>query len=168
MTIVEKIIASIKGVLGDSFPVYYNDDPDMNLETGDMTFPCAFFQIIQRGTLVNEAGQLKERVYAGIFFVELADWDCNAVDNEVIIDRCKRRGLFWISQLSRDQYVEGSLIDTARKYADTDDIVTGWGAFLNITELEGYSDCEDSVCLSDFSDDFSDDFGGPCFVPGPV
>lgn len=158
MTIVDKIIASVKGVLGEDFPVYYYDDFDMNMATSGMTFPCAFFQLIQRGTLVSEAGQLKERVYAGIFFVELAEWDCKATDNETIIDRCKRRGLFWLSQLSRDKYIEGRLLDTARKYADTDDIVTGWGAFLNVTELEGYSDCDEQVCPSDFNDDFNDDF----------
>lgn len=165
MTIVEKITNSIKSVLGADFPVYYYDDARLNLTTGDMTFPCAFFQLITTGQLVTAGGQIKERVYAGIFFVELADWDCKATENEVIIDRCKRRGLFWLSQLSRDQYITGTHENTARKYAEMDDCVTGWGVFMNITELEGYSDCEERVCTSDFNNDFNDDFGGRCYNP---
>lgn len=167
MTIVEKIINSIKGVLGSGFPVYYYNDVDMNMATSGMDFPCAFFQIVTRGTLVTEAGQLKERVYAGVFFVEKAEWDCKATDNEVIIDRCKRRGLFWLSQISRDNYITATLEGTARKYADTDDIVTGFGVFLNVTEMEGYSACEEMICPSDFNNDFNNDFGGSCFVPLP-
>ena len=39
-----------------------------------------------------------------------------------------------------------------------DDILTGYGLFLDLSELVGWSDCEEYVCPSDFNDDF----GGEC------
>lgn len=158
MTIVDKIIASIKGTLGQGFPVYYHDEATLNLLTSRMKFPCALFQLLSSGSVVDAAGQLKERVTAAVFFVEPAtEWDDDAVANERIIDRCKRRGLYWLSQNSLDDYVTARATRTSRVYDQYDDILTGFALYVEATELYGYSDCE-KVTAPDFNDDFNADF----------
>lgn len=165
MTVVEKIIASIQAVHGSGFKVYYHDEPTLNLMTGGMEFPCAIMQLLTTGQVVTEAGQIKERVSAAVFFVEKADFDFDAKDNEQIIDRCKQRAFYWLSQLPRDQYITAELTRTSRVYDRYDDILTGFGLLIDITEIYGYSDCEELICPTDFNDDFNNDFGGRCFVP---
>lgn len=138
MTIVDKIIASIKAAVGDEFPVYYHDEPTLNLMTSRMEFPCALFQLLTTGNAVNEAGQLKERVSAAVFFVEPSQFDFDAVDNEAIIDRCKARAFAWIGSLPSDTWLTLSALNrTSRIYDQYDDILTGFGVFVDITELNG-------------------------------
>lgn len=142
MTIVEKIIASIQAELGADFPVYYHDEPTLNLMTSQMQFPCALFQLLTTGNAVNEAGQIKERVSAAVFFVEPSQFDFNAVDNERIIDRCKAKAFAWVNALSADPWLSLSALNrTTRVYDQYDDILTGFGVFVDLTELNGWSDC---------------------------
>lgn len=138
MTIVDKIINSIKAALGDDFHVYYHDAQTLNEMVSRMEFPCATFQLLTTGNAVNEAGQLKERVSAAIFFVEPSQFDFNAVPNEVIIDRCKGRAFAWLGSLNVDEWLTlSSLNRTSRVYDDTDDILTGFGVFADLEELTG-------------------------------
>ena len=159
MTIVEKIIASIQAVHGSGLKVYYHDEPTLNLMTGGMEFPCAIMQLLTTGQVVTEAGQIKERVSAAVFFVEKADFDFDAKDNEQIIDRCKRRAFQWLSAIPRDQYITAELTRTSRVYDRYDDILTGFGVMVDVMELTGFIECgPEPVRLGDFSDDFNDDF----------
>lgn len=138
MTIVEKIISSIKAALGEDFPVYYHDEPTLNVLVSRMEFPCAMFQLLTTGNAVNEAGQLKERVSAAVFFVEPSQFDFDAVANEEIINRCKGRAFSWLGSLNADEWLTlSSLNRTSRVYDDTDDILTGFGVFADLEELNG-------------------------------
>lgn len=157
MTIVDKIITSIKAALGEGFPVYYHDAQTLNVMVSQMTMPCAMFQLLTTGNAVNEAGQIKERVSAAVFFVEPSQFDFNAVDNEKIIDRCKARAFSWLGALSSDALLTLTALNrTTRVYDDTDDILTGFGVFVDITELNGWSDCP--TMPYDFNNDFNNDF----------
>ena len=157
MTIVDKIITSIKAALGDDFPVYYHDAQTLNVMVSQMTMPCAMFQLLTTGNAVNEAGQMKERVSAAVFFVEPSQFDFNAVDNEKIIDRCKARAFSWLGALSSDALLTLTALNrTTRVYDDTDDILTGFGVFADLTELNGWSDCP--TVPYDFNNDFNNDF----------
>ena len=159
MTIVEKIIASIQAVHGNGFAVYYHDEQTLNLMTGGMEFPCAIMQLLTTGHVVNEAGQIKERVSAAVFFVDKADFDFDAKDNEQIIDRCKRRAFQWLAAAPLDRYITAELTRTSRVYDQYDDILTGFGLMVEKTELVGFIECgTESVRLGDFSDDFNEDF----------
>ena len=163
MTIVEKIIKSVKDRLGNDFPVYYHDEATLNVMTSDMDFPCALFQLLTNGQPVEEAGQVKERVSVAMFFVERSDFDFDAIENETIIHRCKGRAFAWLSSLARSPLVKMERKNgSSRVYDRYDDILTGYGLFLDLSELVGWSDCEEYVCPSDFNDDFNDDFGGDC------
>lgn len=157
MTIVDKIITSIKVALGNDSPVYYHDAQTLNVMVSQMTMPCAMFQILTTGNAVNEAGQMKERVSAAVFFVEPSQFDFNAVDNEKIIDRCKARAFSWLGALSSDALLTLTALNrTTRVYDDTDDILTGFGVFVDLTELVGWSDCP--TVPYDFNNDFNNDF----------
>lgn len=158
MTIVDKIFNSIQSELGASFPVYYHDEATLNLLTGDMDFPCALFQLLTTGNAVQEGGQVKERVSAAVFFVEKSEFDFNARDNEVIIDRCKKRAFRWLLSLSASQDVAlYALNRTSRVYDQYDDILTGFGLFVDLSEMFGVTDCED-IPDGDFNNDFNNDF----------
>ena len=157
MTIVEKIINSIKAALGDGFVVNYHDAQTLNEMVSHSAMPCAMFQLLTTGNAVNEAGQMKERVSAAVFFVEPSQFDFNAVDNERIIDRCKARAFSWLGSLSSDEWLTLTALNrTSRVYDDTDDILTGFGVFVDLTELVGWSDCP--TVPYDFNNDFNNDF----------
>lgn len=166
MTIVQKIINSIKEAHGDDFPVYYHDEPTLNLMTSQMQFPCALLQLLTTGRAIQEGGMVKERVSAAVFFVEPSQFDFDAEENETIIDRCKKKAFAWISYLPYSPDVE--LVDvtrTSRVYDRYDDILTGFGILAEIKEAVGWSQCESQVCPTDFNSDFNDDFGGRCYNP---
>lgn len=154
MTIVDKIINSIHAALDwdetvsdgnggnttvhHTFPVYYHDDPTLNLMTSDMDFPCALVQLLTQGRIVQEGGQAKEVVSAAIFFVEPSQFDFDAVENEAIIDRCKDKAMTWLLSLPASEYIQlAELTRTTRVYDRYDDILTGYGLLADIQELNG-------------------------------
>lgn len=138
MTIVEKITRSIKASQGEGFPVYYHDEPTLNLMTSQMTFPCAIMQLLTTGDAVQESGQVKERVSVAVFFVEPSDFDFDAAENETIIHRCKGRAFLWLLGLAADPLVElVELTRTSRVYDRYDDILTGFGVLAEVQELTG-------------------------------
>ena len=141
MTIVDKIRNSIQAELGATFPVYYHDDPTLNLLTSQMDFPCALVTLITEGRAVQEGGTLKEIVSSAIFFVEKSDFDFEADANEVIIDRCKQRAFAWLNGLGADPWLTlYNLNRTRRVYDQYDDILTGFGVFVDLKENEGFCD----------------------------
>lgn len=167
MNIVEKIIASIQSVVtdgnGDPLPVYYNSDLVQNMENGRASFPCVTFQLLTSGYMIPEGMQYKEQVSAGIFFADLSEFDFDGRKNEVIIDECKKRALSWLGGLPLDKYIEQvGRARTERIYAQSDDILTGFGVFIDIKELNGFCEEYETPCTMDFSDDFNGDFNSIC------
>lgn len=157
MTIIDKIRNSIQSVHGQGFQVYYHDEPTLNLEADTMTFPCAIIQLITQGAIDEQSGQYREVVSAVVFFVELSEFDFDADENEIIIDRCKRRALKWVAALPMDGDLYLSQIErTSRAYERFDAILTGFGLLLRLGEMEGVTDCPST--LFDFNDDFNNDF----------
>ena len=138
MTIVEKIIRSVKDRIGNDFPVYYHDEATLNVMTSDMDFPCALFQLLTNGHPIEEAGQVKERVSVAMFFVEKSDFDSDAIENETIIHRCKGRAFAWLSSLAWSPLVKVERKNgSSRVYDRYDDILTGYGVLAEIKETNG-------------------------------
>lgn len=139
MTIVDKIKKSVKDVLGEDHPVYYNDDPGANLETGRMTFPCCVIRMLTTGTADKAAGQVRETVSAALFFLRLMKgMDFSPERNEHIIDRCKKDAFAWYGSLNLNHDLElVALSRTSRVYEEYDDIVTGFGMLCDLRERTG-------------------------------
>lgn len=142
MTIADKIKNSIQAVHGNTFEVYYHDEPTLNLEADKMDLPCAVVQLITQGVLMFANGQIKESVTAAVFFVDISHFDFDSYENEEIIDQCKRRALQWVNALPMDEWISLSAVErTQRVYEQYDAILTGYGMLCRLTELEGVSDC---------------------------
>lgn len=153
VTIVEKIKASIQNsvfvprqetvngqvvTVYDPLPVYYHDEPTLNLLTSSMSFPCALLQLLSSGRIDRTGPQKREAVTAAVFFVEPSQFDFDAEANEVIIDRCKTNAMTWLSSLNTSGLLEASgLVRTSRVYDRYDDILTGFGVSVDLTELDG-------------------------------
>lgn len=163
MTIVEKIIQSIGDAVG--VPVYYHDEPTLNVKTSTMSFPCAIFQLLVNGNIVQEAGQMKEQVTAAVFFVDRSEFDFDAKNNERIIGDCKALAFSWLSSLNTSGMLNVQAVNrTSRVYDRYDDILTGFGVSVDIMELVG--ECLGTVPgCNDFNADFNFDFGGECDQP---
>lgn len=157
MTIVEKIIHTINDATG--LPVYYHDEPTLNVITSKMEFPCALFYLLSQGRTVQEGGQIKERVTAAVFFVNLSEFDFDAVKNEQVIDVCKGYAFRWLSSFSASPLLTlENNNGTERVYDKFDDILTGFGLSVDLKESEGYCPVDSTPCQSDFNNDFSEDF----------
>lgn len=155
MTIVNKIIASIHAALDTQrevedengntvtvpvpFPVYYHDDPTLNLMTSDMSFPCALVQLLTTGRMVMEAGQAKESVTVAVFFVQPTEFDFDAEDNEQLIEECKGHASRWLLSLNASDVERIGEVRTSRVYDRYDDILTGFGVTFDAKETIG--DC---------------------------
>lgn len=138
MTIFSKIKQSIQRALGEDYSVYYMDDPLANLETGRMEFPCAIVNLIDSGNVVQEAGQVKERVSAAVVFSRLTQFDMDAEENEEILQSCKDDAFAWLLSLGSDPTLQlDSMTRTARYYDRYDDLVTGYALLAELHELEG-------------------------------
>lgn len=158
MTIIDKIIASIQAVHGSSFPVYYHDELTLNVMADRMTFPCAYVQLITQGNVVNQSGQLREAVTAAVFFVNLSEFDFDAIANEVIIDECKQRAFQWLDAMPLDEWLTLEGVETtSRVYQQFDAIVTGFAARVRLSEIVGWTNCPEVEGV-DFNDDFNEDF----------
>ena len=157
MTIVGKIKQSITDATG--LPVYYHDEPTLNLLTSSMDFPCCLFQLLSQGAVVNEGGQMKERVTAALFFVDRSDFDFEAESNEEIIDACKGRAFAWLASLNGGGLLTLTANNGTRRIYDRyDDILTGFGLSVDLTEQVGYCTTHPIPCKSDFNDDYNSDF----------
>ena len=145
MTIIEKIRASIQSVHGESFAVYYHDEPTINLIADTMTLPCAVVQLITQGELNEQSGQWREVVSAVVFFVDKSEFDFDADANERIIDKCKRRALSWLASLQMDANLDLVRWErTSRVYERFDAILTGFAVMVMLRDNESVTDCEET------------------------
>ena len=145
MTIIEKIRASIQSVHGESFAVYYHDEPTINLIADTMTLPCAIVQLITQGELNEQSGQWREVVSAVVFFVDKSEFDFDADANERIIDKCKRRALRWLASLPMDANLDIVRLErTSRVYERFDAILTGFAVMVMLRDNESVTDCEET------------------------
>lgn len=134
-TIVNKIKESVQA--GTGLTCLYGSLDDINVQMGDqVSFPVAFFVLLNNGNLVNR--NYAERVDVAMFFVKPTEFDFNSLDNEEIIEECKQYAVQWLNSL----YLGGALryiatLNTSRVYNQMDDILTGWAVRVRLEELVG-------------------------------
>ena len=137
ITIVDKIKASIHAAT--DLPVYYDSEEMLNKMLDYGGLPCAYFALLQDGSLERNNGVFRERVNVAIFFVNKTNFEPDAEENEQIIQDCKEAAYRWLAALRIDQFftLDGS-VSTQRVYEQNDVILTGFAVRVSLTEKQGY------------------------------
>lgn len=136
MTIVDKIKSSIEAAT--SVPLYYQSEERLNEILDSAQFPCAFLYILTNQQLTTDSRQFRERLQVAVFFVEPTEFDFVSVENERIIDNCKRRALKWLQGMNTDKWLRLVAINnTERVYDVMDAVLTGFAVNVTIEELTG-------------------------------
>lgn len=137
MTIIDKIKESIS--VATDLPVYYQSAEQLNRIADNATYPCAYFFLLTTQGISTDSMSLRERVNIAVFFVDLTEFDFDAMQNEAIIDECKQKAMRWVSMLSRDPYLRlTDLGASERIYDNFDAQLTGYAVNVTLEELEGY------------------------------
>lgn len=136
MTIIEKIQNSVKAATG--LVCYYQSVEQLDRIADNAEYPCAYLFLLQQQGLNIDGGNIRERLNISVFFVNPTEFDFNAVENERIIERCRRSAFKWLRYLMRNS--DFRLISengSERVYDEFDVILTGYAVNVTIEELKG-------------------------------
>lgn len=141
MTLIDKIKKSIEAV-GVPF-VYHNGGEIDEMLMRQEAFPVAFCYLINQGTIEDVNGIFHERLTFAVFFADLTKFDFDSLENEQIIDRCKRRAFQWLSSLRLSEDLDLTNVNgTQRVYDVTASVLTGFAVNVTIEEVAGYGSCQ--------------------------
>lgn len=140
MNFIEKIKASVEA---HDVPFYYGSPEDINVVLDSAEFPCAICLLLQQGSVTDINGQYHERATFLVSFADLTQHDFNSLENEDIIDDCKKRAFEWLTGLRTNDNINLiSVNNTTRDYLAYDAIITGFGVNVTIEETRGYGVCD--------------------------
>lgn len=141
MTIIDKIKTSIEDT-GVPF-VYHNGGEIDAILMRQKTFPVAFCYLINQGAIEDVNGMFHERLTFAVFFADLTEFDFDSLDNELIINKCKRKALQWLSSLRLSGDLNLTNVNgTQRVYDVTASVLTGFAVNVTIEEVAGYGSCQ--------------------------
>ena len=144
MTIIDKIKASVERI---GIPFVYGSMDDVNEVISGHDFDggmLCYCTLITTGTArYDVSGRWHDRVQIAIFIVNKTEFDMCSIENEDIVDACKREVYRWLVSLrdNRDIKLE-EVTSSQRVYDEFDDIVTGYGVQATIEEVQGYGRCD--------------------------
>jgi hypothetical protein len=100
--------------------------------------------LIATGTAAADVnGDWHDNVQVGLFVVNKTDFDPCSLENEDIIDICKRGVFKWLTNTRHDEYIKvTSVVNSQRVYDEFDDIVTGYGVQVTVEDKEGIGPCD--------------------------
>ena len=142
MSIVLKIKEKFEQITG--IPLIYQSEEMVNFLVGEKPVPVGIWYLLQDGQIVSDSasGTIRERIQARIYVGDLTELDFDAIENEKIIDRCKKILFNFIAQLKSDNDLEVENINLSRRfYLHTDEILTGYMVDVTISELSGFNKC---------------------------
>lgn len=142
MSIVLKIKEKFEQITG--IPLIYQSEEMVNFLVGEKPVPVGIWYLLQDGQIVSDSasGTIRERIQARIYVGDLTELDFDAIENEKIIDRCKKILFNFIAQLKSDNELEVESINLSRRfYLHTDEILTGYMVDVTISELSGFNKC---------------------------
>lgn len=142
MSIVLKIKEKFEQITG--IPLIYQSEEMVNFLVGEKPVPVGIWYLLQDGQIVSDSasGTIRERIQARIYVGDLTELDFDAIENEKIIDRCKKILFNFIAQLKSNNELEVESINLSRRfYLHTDEILTGYMVDVTISELSGFNKC---------------------------
>ena len=142
MSIVLKIKEKFEQITG--IPLIYQSEEMVNFLIGEKSVPVGIWYLLQDGQIVSDSasGTIRERIQARIYVGDLTELDFDAIENEKIIDKCKKILFNFIAQLKSDNELEVENINLSRRfYLHTDEILTGYMVDVTISELSGFNKC---------------------------
>lgn len=139
MNIIREIKKSIEQ---HGLPFYYGSAQDINTILDRAEYPCCIALLVGQGAIEQENGQYKERLTLQMSFADLTTYDFDALENEDIIDECKRRAFVWLAANRNADNFDLSVNNTTRDYFEYDAIITGFGLNVDITERQGVGNCD--------------------------
>ena len=142
MSIVLKIKEKFEKITG--IPLIYQSEEMVNFLVGGNSMPVGIWYLLQDGQVVSDSasGTIRERIQARIYVGDLTELDFEAIENEKIIDKCKKILFNFIAQLKSDNDLEVENINLSRRfYLHTDEILTGYMVDVTISELSGFNKC---------------------------
>lgn len=136
MTLIEKIKHSVEKAT--KLTCVYQSAEDVNRIVDNIEMPCAVFFLLTSGQVADDLRNIRERVTVAMFFVDLTEFDFQAIENEHIIDRCKKSAGKWLASLvsSHDLRLV-SVEGTERVYDRFDAQLTGYAVRVTVEELQG-------------------------------
>lgn len=141
MNVIEKLKKSITEAVG--IPFFYGSGGEINRVLDRAPLPCAFAYLLESNTATDTNGIMRERLTFAVFFVNKTTFDFEAIENESVIDGCKRMAFSWFLKLNRGGEFQNNVINnTLRVYDEiADATVTGYALNVTIEEVEGVSAC---------------------------
>lgn len=141
MNIIQKLKDNIEAATG--LPFLYGSRGEINRVLDSAPLPCAFAYLLETTGVDDINGVCHERLTMAVFFIDKTQFDFDAIENEDIIDRCKRTAFKWYVSNRRSEYFRFiSINNTLRVYDElADAIVTGYALNVTIEEIEGISIC---------------------------
>lgn len=142
MNVIEKLKLNIERATG--LPFVYGSRGDINRALDRAPLPCAFAYLLETNAVNDTNGICRERLTLAVFFVDKTTFDFEAIENENIIDRCKKIALGWyVKNRTWDDLRFVSLNNTLRVYDEiADATVTGYALNVTIEEADGVGNCD--------------------------
>lgn len=149
-TIIDKIARTItRPELGKGgvtpLPFVYATLDAQNIVLDNVKPPFCAAVPLESSTVQDERGSYHDQVTIALFFgdyMEQAEPEFCAIENERIIDECKRRALIWLSTLDNNAEIQLVTINgAAREYLRNDSVLTGYTLNVTIKEIQGYGRC---------------------------
>lgn len=141
MNVIKKLKQNVEDAA--CVPFFYGSRGDINRILDRAPLPCAFAYLLESGTTDDTNGICRERLTFALFFIDKTDFDFEAIENEDIIDECKKRAFYWYTKnriFSDFQNVR--INNTSRLYDEiADATVTGYALNVTMDEAEGVGTC---------------------------
>lgn len=152
-TIIDKLAATIErkelGVDDKPLSFVYADEGLQNIILEGVEMPFAACVPIASSAVVADDGQYHERITVAVFFGDLmteSGTDYDGIENERIIDTCKKRAFLWLTSLNL-QSVGSELrlirvTTSERGYLRLDGNYTGFAVVATLEEISGVGMCD--------------------------
>lgn len=141
MSIIDKLKASVETSTG--LPFVYGAQGDINRALDVTDMPCVFAYLADQSAVTDENGIIRERMTMLLFFCDLTQFDFESLENERILDNCKKRAFKWLASMRiPDTLRLVSVNGTSRVYEEFDAIVTAFAVNVTFDEVDGISRCD--------------------------